>query len=385
VKKKILFCASTLSHIKNFHLPYLEAFEKNGWEVWVAADKAQSVPFAAHVIALPMEKKLFSSKNLAAAFSLRRLLARENFSAVSAHTTLAGAVARLAVLSLFRRTKRRPYVFFTSHGYLFSGRGLRDRLYLFVEKLLAPITDTLMVMNCEDYAIAQTHHLYHERLVHINGMGLDLARFSPLDENARAEGRKRLGFDENAFLFVYPAEFSMRKNHALLIRAFAAAKIPGAHLLLAGDGALLRMCKALAKSENARDIVHFLGFVEDMPALYALCDAAVSTSRREGLPFNILEAMAAGLPVAASAVKGHTDLIHNEKTGLLFAPGSREDLSLCLRRLALDPALRKRLSHAAKEAVAPYALELVRGFIMRVYGAVCAPPDAADEKRQVSR
>jgi glycosyltransferase EpsD len=122
---------------------------------------------------------------------------------------------------------------------------------------------------------------------------------------------------------VYVADFSKRKNQSALIKAFAstADKIGAGtsgqdvRLVFAGDGATLEECKRLADGTpsaadlNVSDKIDFLGFVNDVPELLRSCDCAVSTSRYEGLPFNIMEAMAAGLPVVASNIAGHTDLL----------------------------------------------------------------------------
>ena len=94
--KKVLFCASTLSHLMNFHLPYLQDFRDQGYEVWTLAGggKARFIPYAHHQEDLPIRKRFFSPKNLLAILKVRRLLLRENFDCISTHTTLASAVVR---------------------------------------------------------------------------------------------------------------------------------------------------------------------------------------------------------------------------------------------------------------------------------------------------
>ena len=79
--KKVLFCASTLSHLMNFHLPYLQDFRDQGYEVWTLAGggKARFIPYAHHQEDLPIRKRFFSPKNLLAILKVRRLLLRENF------------------------------------------------------------------------------------------------------------------------------------------------------------------------------------------------------------------------------------------------------------------------------------------------------------------
>ncbi len=310
--RKILYCASTLSHIRNFHLPYLKAFHDQGCEVWVLANEEGSIPYADHVVALPFAKSLLSLQNIKAIFLARKLLKEQHFEMVSTHTALASAVVRAAILLL----QNRPKVFCTVHGYLFNENdGLKKWIYLLPEKICAHVTDTLMVMNQEDYEIAQNHHLYKEYLHFIHGIGFDSSRFQPMSIEKRIAGRQALGFGEKDFLFIYAAEFSKRKNQECLIRAFAKAVpyAPNAHLLLAGTGTLLKQCIQLTKELYMEDRIHFLGHVQNMENLYPLCDAAVSSSKIEGLPFNVMEAMACGLPVLISDIKGHRDLVENKK------------------------------------------------------------------------
>ena len=245
--KRILFCASTASHLRRFHLPYLRAFQEAGWEVWAASDTGESLPYADHTAAVPMVKQFFSPQNLKAISAARRLLREGGFDAVSVHTTLAAAVIRAAALTL----SKRPILFSTCHGYLFSETdSTAKRLaYLLPEKLCARVTDVLMVMNEEDRRIAVKHRLSADGTVHsIPGMGVDFSRYAPLSAEQRAALRTQYGYTPEHTVFVYAAEFSGRKNHALLLHAFAQTgrDCPNARLFLAGNGALREDCIRLA-------------------------------------------------------------------------------------------------------------------------------------------
>ena len=323
--KKILFCASTASHIKNFHMPYLSAFADCGYAVFTATGDDVPIAGAVQSFTLPFFKSFLSPGNIRAIFAARRLLEKERFDIVSLHTTLAAAVLRAALLTLPKG--RRPRVFYTCHGYLFNENDGVSRLkYLWPEQLCAGVTDVLMVMNREDERIARRHRLSKGGVYYINGMGLAPGRFVPPTPEQHAAAKAALGFSPKELLFVYIAEFSKRKNHRRLLTAFASAARarPELRLLLAGTGALLADCKALAAALNIADRVHFLGYVTDTPALLAGCDFSVSTSLIEGLPFNILEALSSGLPVFASDIKGHRELAEVNPGLTLFA--STDDL-----------------------------------------------------------
>ena len=288
--KKILFCASTSQHLRRFHLPYLRAFRQAGWQVWAASGSEDPVAEADRFVRLPLEKRLLSGKNAQAVLAARRLLMQEQFDCVSVHTTLAAAAVRLAA----RAMKQRSKIFYTCHGYLFSeSDGARSAPYLLAEKLCAPVTDVLMVMNREDREIARRHSLCgagEPRL--IPGMGVDLRRYAPWDERRRLQSRGAHGYTPQDFVLVYAAEFSPRKNHELLLRAFAAAvpDCPGLRLFLAGEGALRGNCERLAAELGISGVRPVRRFRHHKPERGAAlqcdgghgCEAAGGCDAREG-------------------------------------------------------------------------------------------------------
>jgi glycosyltransferase EpsD len=364
--KKILFAASTLSHIKNFHLPYLQEFQNRGYEVWVVANSSDTIPYADHVVALPFAKSLLSYQNIKAIFLARTLLKKQNFDIVSTHTALASAVVRAAILTLHKK----PKVYCTIHGYLFhENDGLKKWIYLLPEKICAHVTDVLMVMNHEDYEMAERHKLYKEKLSYINGMGIDLKKFTPATDEEKQSIRKKMGFAENDFLFVYAAEFSKRKNQAFLIRSFAEVcqECPNIKLLLAGKGALLEECKELVRQLHREEQIRFLGYVSNMRDVYVACDACVSTSQIEGLPFNIMEAIACGLPVVASDIKGHRELVKDGNYGILYKSGDPVELQKKLKYINKTKASSGKSEENIRVQLGSYELNQVVEQILEIY------------------
>lgn len=354
MKRKVLFTASTFSHIQNFHLPYLAYFQTNGWIVHVACGgESAPIPHADRVIQLPFKKRMWSPENLRAAAMLRKEIRREGYDLISTHTSLAAFFTRLAVKGM----KDRPPVANTVHGYLFDDQtpALKRKILLAAERFTAPQTDLLLTMNQWDYELVQRLRL-GKQAANIPGVGVDFSRFDRESPESGPDLRGEWGISRDAFVLIYPAEFSRRKSQEVLIQALA--ELPErAVLVLPGRGALLEQCKALAVRLDLEERVIFPGQIRNMAPWYAMADAAASASRSEGLPFNVMEAMYCGLPVAASAVKGHTDLIAHGGTGLLYPYG---DVSACagaLRTLMDSEPLRRALGRAARENVRQYALD----------------------------
>lgn len=363
--KKILFCASTVSHINNFHLPYLKAFHDMGYEVHVAANESVPIKWADQVYAISFDKSLISLKNVLAILKARKLLKVQQYEKINTNAALAGVVMRIAAMFV----KHRPRIYHISHGYLFNlDSGLKKYLYLIPEKIVAGVSDIVMVMNHEDLEIAKKYKLYKDNLYYIDGMGVGSSRFKSVSMQGKNEQKKRMGFISEDFLFVYAAEFSKRKNQMLLINAFFKSRLARAHLLLAGDGKTIDECKQLSKRLGQTSKIHFLGYVNDVPALYTACDVAVSTSRIEGLPFNIIEAMGCGLPVVASNVKGHRELVDQDVNGLLFQDNNEQELITCLKEIyACGRDQRLLYGLAGNEKSKDYLSDNVFNQIMNVY------------------
>ena len=317
---------------------------------------------------------------------------------ISSQSTLAGIITRLAVIAAgkSRLSKRIPHnghqvkIFHTAHGYLFhDDNNLKKWVYLLPEILCGTVTDVLMVMNHEDLEIAKKYKLCGNcnKIYYINGMGIDLSKFEVVKNAPQAtinEWKKSFGIKENDFAFVYVAEFSKRKNHQLLLRGFAmaiknlkslenAGELPAGlsadrlKLVLAGDGILLEDTKVLASGLGITDQVLFPGYVRYIPELYACCQAAVSTSRIEGLPFNVMEAMACGLPVIASDIKGHRELVTHGENGLLFEGGNLKELTEPLAMIYLDPVFREKCKTISLKRVEHFSISSVFPNIIKIY------------------
>ena len=154
MKKKVLITASVYHHIRNFHLPYLQEFQRLGWETHVGC---RGIPHDAaytdHTIELSFKKSMFSPSNLRAAREIRKSIKAEQYDLIITHTSLAAFFTRLAVKGL----KNHPRLVNVMHGYLFDERTpfLKRGLLLGAERLTAPETDLLLVMNEWDYRTAQ--------------------------------------------------------------------------------------------------------------------------------------------------------------------------------------------------------------------------------------
>lgn len=315
--KKILFTASRVSHINNFHLPYLLHFKKQGYLVDVIAEGQEVIPHTDNVFHLVFYKKIISPKNFKTILQIRKILENNHYDLIISNSTLAGFLTRMA---LMLSHKKKSNLIHISHGYLFSKNTptIKKGIYILAEKLCTKVTDRLLTMNQEDFEIAKQYKLCNYDIINIPGMGIPSNTISSYSRN---ECRKNFNFKDTDVVMVYPAEFSNRKNQIFFIQNFEKIKhtYPNIKLLLPGTGELLDLCKQEIKAKHLENSIFTPGYITNIRELLSACDIAISSSKSEGLPFNIMEAMSLGLPVIASDIKGHVDLITNGENGYLFS------------------------------------------------------------------
>jgi glycosyltransferase involved in cell wall biosynthesis len=157
------------------------------------------------------------------------------------------------------------------------------------------------------------------------------------------------GSDGTCPIVLAVARLDPQKGIEHLVRA--AAEVPGAIFVIAGDGPDREGMEALARSLGVDRRVRFLGHRRDVPELLAACDLFVLPSLYEGLPLSVLEAMAAGIPVIATAIGGTDEVVRNGETGTLVAVGDAGALALAIRSALADPARVHQLAVNAREYV----------------------------------
>ena len=362
---KILYVASTFSHISSFHIPYIDKLRSLGNQVMIMA-RGEGADFD-----VPFEKKLLSGKNKKCRAMIRRILREESFDLIILNTSLAAFHVRQAI-----PRGKRPRVVNVAHGYLFSksSEGVKGRiksaLLLFAEKLQRRRTDAIITMNREDLDLAVRHRLTAGPVENTLGMGV--LRRSP--ELPREEIRRSLGID-NKFAMTFVGELSGRKNQSFLIEALPQLKadIPSCVLMLVGEGDKRVELSNLARELGVEDSVIFAGRKSNVEDYIYASDLYVSASRSEGLPFNIVEALGCGATVIASGVKGHTDIL-DDGSGITFPPGSRE--AFCKEVLKVYRCETVVSEKAKDAAFLKYSFDNV---FSKTFDAICRVADPTGE------
>lgn len=358
MKKKVLFVATVVkTHIMQFHIPYLKMLKELGWETAVAArndyeDPADCViPYCDAYYDIPFERTPWKKGNIRAYRMLKDLIDEGQYDVIHCHTPVGATIARLAARSA---RKKGTKVVYTAHGFhFFSGAPLVNWLLFYpAERFLAPMTDVLITINKEDYARAK-RKLATRRIEYVPGVGVDTRRFH-VECLDRAEKRRELGFGDEDFLILTVAEMTKNKNHATVLRSLALLKqepeFAAMHYLICGRGDERWNLEKLTKELELTDHVHFLGYRSDVPELYRCSDLFAFMPYREGLSLALMEAMSSGLPTVCSRIRGNTDLIDDNISGV-FAENTPRAIADAILKLFRDPERRAALGQAAREKV----------------------------------
>lgn len=372
--KKVLFVATVVkNHIMEFHIPYLKMFKEAGWETAVAARNDYEnpgdcqIPYCDTYFDIPFERNPFKPGNLAAYRKLKEIIDAGHYDIIHCHTPVGAALTRLAARD---SRKRGTKVIYTAHGFHFyKGAPLLNWMIFYpVERWLAHYTDTLITINKEDYERAKFFKA--GRVCYVPGVGVDLNKFNT--QSVNREGKRReLGFTKDDFILLSVGELIPRKNHQLVLHALGLlqkqGKLGNIQYVICGRGVKLDELKALAQELQIADHVHFLGYRNDISAICQASDLFVFMSKQEGLPVAMMEAMACGLPVICSDIRGNTDLVENGISGII-SESTAEKLAENILQLVSNPSKLQELSAQAAKMIQKFDLSTVEPEMLKIYG-----------------
>jgi glycosyltransferase involved in cell wall biosynthesis len=319
----------------------------------------QKAGFELHII---RERFLF---DLAIIPAIRNLIKLSRPDIIQSHAVKSHFLIRLT--GIYREL---PWIAF-HHGYTWTSS--RTRVYNQLDRwsLHAP---NKVVTVCHSFASALEGIGVRPECIQVQHNSVKT--FLPASDETVVQVRRTLGIYGDTQVILCVGRLSREKAQADFLKAAALIREDllrrAVRFVVAGDGPDRLMLKDLAKSLLIEDRVIFAGQVEDLAPYYTMADLVVLPSHSEGSPNVLLEAMAAGLPIIATAVGGVPEIVEHEKQALLVEKENPTAIAHSIERLLGDPCLCAQLSAAARQKSLAYSPEAYRDSILSLYQSCLA-------------
>ena len=373
---KILFISNISNRITTFVTASIAAAHSLNMDFYQAANWQDANPsqiatdekaYDIKIKSVPISRNPLARTNVTAYKELVEFIKQEKIDYIHCNTPTGGVLGRLAG----KKCKVKK-VIYQVHGFHFykGAPKINWLVYYPVEKWLAHYTDALVTINSEDFELAKAKLKLRKngKVYYVPGVGIDTVQYR-LTEDHRENKRRELGLGENDVALISMGDLIGRKNYDTAIRAIAEANLPALHYFICGKGPEEEKLKALAESLGVTKQIHFLGFRSDIKGLLAAADIFLFTTKQEGLPRSMMEAMSSGLPCIASKIRGNTDLLDGTEGGFLCETTDVAAYAEKLKLLANDKALRRAMGENNIIAIQKFSTETVNEELRKVYEA----------------
>ncbi|MFH1732885.1 MAG: glycosyltransferase family 4 protein [Planctomycetota bacterium] len=333
-----------------------EHIDKDEFDVTVAISPARMVhperdlrrlrDLDARVEMVPMLRRPAPVSDLAALRRLVRLMRREKYDVVHAHSSKAGFLGRLAA-----RRAGIERVFYTPHAFAFQCGGAVGWMYRQLERIGAIFGGAIVAVSESERELVLKAGIVRPGRVRVIRNAIEAPPL-PTPEDGR-QAREKLGLPQGAPVVGSVGRLAPQKGLGYLVRAAAhvCGERDGVRFVLIGGGPLEPRLRGLAERLGIAHRVVFAGHRDDAADLYAAMDIYVQASLWEGLPYALLDAMGRGLPAVATDLPGNSDVVKGGATGLLVAPRDPAALAGAILDLLDNGEERRELGDAARDLV----------------------------------
>jgi len=341
------------------HCLYLaEHLDRSSWDVTLITgpggildEAALKIPCLKVIFLSELRHEIAPAADIHAVISLAKIFRKEKFTVVHTHSSKAGITGRIAA-----HLAGVPVVIHTIHGFPFHGYQprLMRKAYTFLERLAAKFTTILIAVTEKDVEKGLRAGVGTKNQYRIIFCGIELEKFKNISAD-RSMLIEAAGFDKNSPVVGMIACFKPQKSPLDFVLAadLVRQKIPSARFVAIGDGILRPDIEKLIAERRLGGIIKLLGWRHDVPDLLSGMDVVVLTSKWEGLPLVVLQALSAGKPVVATAVDGTAGIIENGVNGFLVVPGDAGAMAEKIVQLLKEPGLRMKIGNAGKNMIVP--------------------------------
>lgn len=375
--KKALLVTTVSGFVPQFEMSNVAILKELGYEIHYASNfnnpsygtdnkRLEGTGIICHQV--DFERSPFNKKNWQAYKQLVKIMKDENIDLVHCHTPMGAVLARLAAKKCGIKD-----VLYTAHGFhFFKGASIKNWLiYYPVERFLSGYTDTQVCINMEDFYNAKKFKA--RNVEYIAGVGIDtkgIKEKSNITSGEKEELRKELKLADTDRVLITAGEMIERKNQKFLLEVVKKIKEKesSVKLIVCGHGRLENSLKLKTKELGIEDNVIFTGYRTDIYRILGLSEVFLFSSLQEGLPVAVMEAMAVGLPVVCSKVRGNADLVDNGKGGYVPEQFDVNIWSDLIYSLLMDKNRLKSFGEYNIDKIKEYDKSNVEKEMRRIYG-----------------
>lgn len=376
-KKKALLVTTVSGFVPQFEMGNVAILKELGYEIHYASNfnnpsygtdnkRLEGTGIICHQV--DFERSPFNKKNLQAYKQLVKIMKDENIDLVHCHTPMGAVLARLAAKKCGIKD-----VLYTAHGFhFFKGASIKNWLiYYPVERFLSRYTGTQICINMEDFNNAKKFKATN--VEYIAGVGIDtkgIKEKSDIEDKQKDELKKELNLKDTDRILITAGEMIERKNQKFLLEVVKKIKEKETpvKLIVCGHGRLEHFLKSKVKELGVENNVIFTGYRTDIYKILGLAEIFLFSSLQEGLPVAVMEAMAVGLPVVCSNVRGNADLIDNEKGGYVLDKFDVNRWADLIYSLLMDKNRLKSFGEYNMNRIKEYDRSNIEKEMRRIYG-----------------
>lgn len=377
--KKMLMLATTAAMIEQFNKNNILLLEQMGYEVHVAGNFKEGNPISIEKLErfkgwllehnakwfdIESTRRPLDVNNIHACNKVIKLIQANRYDFIHCHTPIGSVIGRYAA------HKTHTPIIYTAHGFhFFKGSPKKNwLLYYPIEKFLSRWTDTLILINREDYLCA-TSKFFAKKNWYIPGVGIDCSKYkSRIDlDIERNRILSELDIPSESRIILSVGELNKNKNQSIIIEALNKLGNSDVHYILLGKGDYESKLRELVHIYGLEKNVHILGYRDDVILFYHIADIFVFPSKREGLSVALMEAMACGLPVICNNIRGNKDLIQHFKGGFLLEKCTSKEYCSAINELLYNENLRKEMSEYNKTTIENYDIKKINVMMKAIY------------------
>lgn len=380
---KALMVSSVASMIDQFNMNNILILQKMGYQVDVASNfsfgnncsferleqfKKELTKNDINYFNVLFPRKLTSIKTLFKSYkNLENILFSNDYKLIHCHSPIGGIICRL-VANKYRKNGLK--LLYTAHGFHFykGSSFLSWILFYPLELFFSSKTDVLITINKEDFDLAMNKML-SKKIEYTPGIGINTIKFTSRD-CSKKELRLKFGFSEDDIILISVGELNKNKNHIVVINALNKIRNKKIKYIIAGVGVLKDYYEKIIASYGLNDNIKLLGFRSDISDLLTLSDVMCFPSFREGLPVSLLEAMAAGLPLIASNIRGVSDCCENGINGYLCNPKNDSEFQLAILDLIQNKSKMIQMGLESQKMVSKFDLKEVEFRMKSIYSSL---------------